>query len=1067
MRLAKLKLTLTFVMLAALGGTSAFAQTACNASVPGYSPDFSLNQACLTLNGENASNPSTTYPSFQPPIAPAPPNVSNVLQLTPNSTYQGGSAWFQTPQPVSSPFSTTFTFQLNPAQGADGIAFLIQNSSLTALGPTGCGEGFAGDLPYDPPSSYGCTPVSTNTEFQTGITNSIAFRFDSYSQGVGGGTQTNDPGVNNVSIQSCPDMAANSITAACQLAVYPFSEVDFADGNVHTATITYVLAPSAAQTSCITVAGAPSPCLDVILDGTDLFPTGVPFDMTTIGLTSTGTAWVGFTGGTGGATDNQDILSWTFTLQGGTQTGTVGQNTTATYNYNGGCQYNGNGCSGPGNTTTASENQGSNFTINNMVITAIPIIAGTGANPEANQAACNAIVDAINPNTGTSPFVSTNTPAQTAQCFVYTNGGGTGIDAPVMFAVSCPPSGICDTPESQFFATISSYFTFTCAENSPLICSPASSASFGNFSSLTTATGLPSVGFLQGGGPDPNNPCTAATGPNALPLFQTNQVYSFTLGDTTSAPVKAGSTGLTSCWVATYDTPGEMPTATITSGPTNGATYQQGSLASANYTCTAISTDPDSVQDPNGYPSAGPYLTVSACSATSGLTAGGGTPTSSSCNPVYPPALNSCSGSITIDTSEVGLHTLTVDAEDSATNTASQQVSYTVQGNQAPLTLTTSSPLVYGQTETFNLVGGTTGGLVTYNLTGPCTLKGNNQLMANSGTGSCTLTATMAGNNNYNSVTSNTATVVLALAPQAITFSTNAPSSAAYNSSFTVAASASSGLPVTYASAGSCTGGPTYTMTNSTGTCSVIVSQPGNTNYSAATTLTQSVTATGPVVTMTPASTNIGTVYLGLTLDPVVLAVQNTGTSTANLNASLTLGSGTNKLDFTLIDNFPPFNLCSSTLAAGKTCYIAVVFFAGNVGTDSATLTLATNAPGSPLQSTFVANVIDPQASLSATSLSFGTQNPNSSTTKTVTLKNTGTTTLSITNIAVTGTNASNFTLTASSTPCGSSLTAGASCVIDVTFKPTAKASYSASLQISDNSITGSTQLVPLSGAGN
>ena len=112
-------------------------------------------------------------------------------------------------------------------------------------------------------------------------------------------------------------------------------------------------------------------------------------------------------------------------------------------------------------------------------------------------------------------------------------------------------------------------------------------------------TGLPSIGFLQGAGPDANNPCNPATGSNAPPLFQSNQIVSYTLGDTSSKPVKGGSTLLSSCWVATYDTPGEMPTATITSGPTNGAIYQQGSVVTANYTCTAVSTDPDSIMDPH------------------------------------------------------------------------------------------------------------------------------------------------------------------------------------------------------------------------------------------------------------------------------------------------------------------------------------------------------------------------------------------------------------------------------------------------------------------------------------
>ncbi len=83
-----------------------------------------------------------------------------------------------------------------------------------------------------------------------------------------------------------------------------------ADGNVHVVTITYTTQPLASETSCSGSAG----CLDVIMDGTDLFPTGVPFNMASIGLTNN-SAFVGFTGATGGSVENNDILSWTFTPQ--------------------------------------------------------------------------------------------------------------------------------------------------------------------------------------------------------------------------------------------------------------------------------------------------------------------------------------------------------------------------------------------------------------------------------------------------------------------------------------------------------------------------------------------------------------------------------------------------------------------------------------------------------------------------------------------------------------------------------------------------------------------------------
>src|SRR5437667_7712622 len=72
------------------------------------------------------------------------------------------------------------------------------------------------------------------------------------------------------------------------------------------------------------------------------------------------------------------------------------------------------------------------------------------------------------------------------------------------------------------------------------------------------------------------------------------------------------------------------------------------------------------------------------------------------------------------------------------------------------------------------------------------------------------------------------------------------------------------------------------------------------------------------------------------------------------------------------------------------------------------------------------------------------------------------TTTLSIIGIGITGTNAGNFAQTHT---CGTSLVAGASCSISVTFKPTALGTRTATLNISDNG-GGSPQRVSLSGTG-
>jgi hypothetical protein len=168
------------------------------------------------------------------------------------------------------------------------------------------------------------------------------------------------------------------------------------------------------------------------------------------------------------------------------------------------------------------------------------------------------------------------------------------------------------------------------------------------------------------------------------------------------------------------------------------------------------------------------------------------------------------------------------------------------KANQAALVLNTTSPLAYNQSETLSVTGGSTGGAVTYNLvSGPCLIV-TNQLTANSGTGSCILTATMAGNTNYNDVTSSPAkTVTLQKAAQSIHFTTAPPSTASSNSTFPVAATATSGLTVTLGvstpavcsySAG------IVTILATSGTCTVTASQAGNENYSPAPTLTPSVT---------------------------------------------------------------------------------------------------------------------------------------------------------------------------------------------------------------------------------
>src|SRR5438552_14938778 len=132
-----------------------------------------------------------------------------------------------------------------------------------------------------------------------------------------------------------------------------------------------------------------------------------------------------------------------------------------------------------------------------------------------------------------------------------------------------------------------------------------------------------------------------------------------------------------------------------------------------------------------------------------------------------------------------------------------------------------------------------------------------------------------------------------------------------------------------------------------------------------------------------------------------------------------------------------------------------------STGTRIAALSVSDNGVGSP--QTVALSGIGTTAKLSPTSLSFGTvEVGTASAAKTVTLTNVGTTTLSIIGIAITGANAGDFAHTHT---CGSSLAAGASCAINVKFKPTASGTRTAALSVSD-SAAGSPQKVALYGVG-
>jgi len=112
---------------------------------------------------------------------------------------------------------------------------------------------------------------------------------------------------------------------------------------------------------------------------------------------------------------------------------------------------------------------------------------------------------------------------------------------------------------------------------------------------------------------------------------------------------------------------------------------------------------------------------------------------------------------------------------------------------------------------------------------------------------------------------------------------------------------------------------------------------------------------------------------------------------------------------------------------------------------------------GSPTASLSVSG--SPATTLSVPSISFGNQDVGTaSAEQAITLSNTGSAGLSIVGTAV----ALPFTQT---NTCGSSLAAGATCTINVTFAPTTEGDFNSNVSVTDNA-AGSPQTVALSGTG-
>jgi hypothetical protein len=230
------------------------------------------------------------------------------------------------------------------------------------------------------------------------------------------------------------------------------------------------------------------------------------------------------------------------------------------------------------------------------------------------------------------------------------------------------------------------------------------------------------------------------------------------------------------------------------------------------------------------------------------------------------------------------------------------------------------------------------------------------------------------------------------------------------------------------------------------GTLSITDSAPGSPRTVA---LAGTGVATAPVATVSPTELDFGNQLVGRTSPARSVSLTNGGNGTLSIAA------------ITVDGDFSQTNDCRSSLAPGSTCTIGVTVRPSAGGPRSGVLTIADDAPGSPrtVILTAVGVSTGPVASLSPSTLDFGGQLVGQpSVAKALTLSNAGNAVLALSGIAATG----DF---AESDGCGSSLPAGGSCTIQVTFTPQGSGPRSGALTISDNA-PGSPRTANLSGVG-
>jgi len=216
----------------------------------------------------------------------------------------------------------------------------------------------------------------------------------------------------------------------------------------------------------------------------------------------------------------------------------------------------------------------------------------------------------------------------------------------------------------------------------------------------------------------------------------------------------------------------------------------------------------------------------------------------------------------------------------------------------------------------------------------------------------------------------------------------------------------------------------------------------------------------GPAGLLSPPTLGFGNQTVGFPSSAQTAVLSNSGSKTLTISSIAIAGPQSG--------DYQQTNACGTSLPPGADCFIKVVFSPQAAGTRTAAVQVTDNAANSPQMINLSGAGGLFTVTVAPASLAFANQLTGStSASQGVTLINTGNELLVINGISVTGTDAGDFLQTNN---CGSpiggnplALAVGDSCLVNVSFAPTAGGSRAATLTFTNNAAN-SPQTIALSG---